>query len=456
MNDLIGYTYAVQIFGCQMNRHDAERVQGMLDGLGALHVKNFDEADIVVFMTCCVREAADVRLYGQAATMRTLPLRQNSPVTKRIIAIGGCIGQRDGQKLADELRHIDIVFGTQNLASLPSMIMTVLKSGGQQVEVLKTSDSFATDLPTTREHTWAAWLPITTGCNNFCTFCIVPYVRGRERSREFDDIVAEARSYVEAGVKEITLLGQNVNSYGRDLYGSPRFSELLKRIDETGIERLRFVTSHPKDLADEVIKSFKTLPSLMPSLHLPVQSGSNAVLKRMNRRYTAEHYLELVDKLRDARPDIALSTDIIVGFPTETHDDFEQTYELVKRVGYHQVFTFIYSKRDGTPAAKLENVSSREKIQQRFDRLVDVVQKSAYKQNQKDLDSVVDVLIEGPSKRNPDLFSGKSPKGQVVHALCPPLLSPDTLAGHIVQVHVEKAKTWYLFGTMIHEQTIAS
>ena len=445
---LAGLTYAVQTFGCQMNKHDSERVCGMLDGVGASCVETFEEADVVVFMTCCVREAADVRLYGQAATMRTLPLREGSPLSKRIVAIGGCIGQRDGQRLADELRHVDVVFGTHNLASLPGMLMAALEDGGQHVEVLERASADAFDLPTAREHAWAAWLPITTGCDNFCTYCLFPFVRGREHSLPLDDVVSEARSYVEAGVKEITLLGQNVNSYGRDLYGAPRFAELLERIDDTGVARLRFATSHPKDLVDEAISAFGRLRSLMPALHLPVQSGSDAVLSAMNRRYTREHYLGLVGKLRDACPGIALSTDVIVGFPTETEADFEQTRELVERVGYHQVFTFIYSRRAGTPAAKLESVSTREEIQRRFDSLVGVVQDSAYRQNQKDLGSVVDVLVEGPSKRDASLLSGKSPKNQTVHAPFPAGETPETLAGSIVPIRIGEAKTWYLSGVV--------
>ncbi len=247
------------------------------------------------------------------------------------------------------------MFGTHNLGALPGLLEAAIVDGKHHVEVLESSDSFPTELPTAREHSWAAWLPITIGCNNFCSYCIVPYVRGREKSRKLEDIVSEAQSYVDAGVKEITLLGQNVNSYGRDLYGDARFVDVLDAIDATGGERLRFATSHPKDLNDEVIKRFGALRSLQPALHLPVQSGSNRILRAMNRRYTREHYLELIQKLRDVRPDIALSTDIIVGFPGETEEDFLQTYELVKEVGYNQVFTFIYSKREGTPAAALED-----------------------------------------------------------------------------------------------------
>ena len=334
-----GLTFCIHTFGCQMNKHDSERISGMLEGLGALQVETIEEADIVVFMTCCVREAADVRLYGQVASMKNIKVRVGSPLAKRIIAVGGCIGQRDGEKLIKELPHLDVVFGTHNLASLPSLLESAIEDGRHHVEILESSSSFPTELPTAREHSWAAWLPITIGCNNFCSYCIVPYVRGREKSRPLEDIVKEAQSYVDAGVKEITLLGQNVNSYGRDLYGDARFVDVLDALDATGIARLRFATSHPKDLNDEVIKRFGSLPSLQPALHLPVQSGSNRILKAMNRHYTREHYLGLIKKLRAVCPDIALSTDIIVGFPGETEEDFRQTYDLVREVGYNQVFT---------------------------------------------------------------------------------------------------------------------
>lgn len=447
---LNGLTFCIHTFGCQMNKHDSERIAGMLEALGALAVETVEESDIIVFMTCCVREAADTRLYGQVASLKNVEMRPDSPLSKRIVAVGGCIGQRDGEKLVDALPHLDVVFGTHNLGSLPRLLEAAIEGQGKQVEVLDASSSFPTELPTAREHAWAAWLPITIGCNNFCSYCIVPYVRGREKSRPLEDIVAEAERYVAAGVKEITLLGQNVNSYGRDLYGKPRFADVLDAIDSTGIERLRFATSHPKDLTDEVIAKFGHVRSLMPALHLPVQSGSDAVLAAMNRRYTREHYLELVRKLREACPDIALSTDIIVGFPGETAKDFEDTYRLVDEVGYHQVFTFIYSKREGTPAAKIEDPTPHEVIQERFDRLVDLVQKHAYELNQPEVGQTVKVLVEGGSKRDERMISGKSPKNQTVHALAPEGRTPDEMAGSFVDVKITEAKTWYLTGDVVN------
>ena len=442
-------TFHVQTFGCQMNKHDSERVTGMLESLGSSCVETIEDADVVVFMTCCVREAADVRLLGQVASMKNVPLRKGSPLEKRIIAVGGCIGQRDGDKLFGELPHLDVVFGTNNLASLPGMLKGVLEGDRHVVETLEESESFPTDLPITRENSWAAWLPITIGCNNFCTYCIVPYVRGREKSRMLEDIVDEAKRYVSAGVKEITLLGQNVNSYGRDLYGKPRFADVLEAVADTGIERLRFATSHPKDLTDEVIAKFGTLDALMPALHLPAQSGSDSILKAMHRSYTVEHYLGLIEKLRDVKPGISLSTDIIVGFPGETEQDFMGTYRLVEEVGYSQVFTFIYSKREGTPAASYFDDTPREVIQERFDRLREVVEHGAYDFNQAQKGHVVDVLIEGASKKDSRIATGHSPENINVHAPIPEGAVLEDLVGKIVPVKIEEARTWYLRGTMV-------
>ena len=442
-------TFHVQTFGCQMNKHDSERVTGMLESLGSSCVETIEDADVVVFMTCCVREAADVRLLERVASMKNVPLRKGSPLEKRIIAVGGCIGQRDGDKLFGELPHLDVVFGTNNLASLPGMLKGVLEGDRHVVETLEESESFPTDLPITRENSWAAWLPITIGCNNFCTYCIVPYVRGREKSRSLEDIVDEAKRYVSAGVKEITLLGQNVNSYGRDLYGKPRFADVLEAVADTGIERLRFATSHPKDLTDEVIAKFGTLDALMPALHLPAQSGSDAILKAMHRSYTVEHYLGLIEKLRAVKPGISLSTDIIVGFPGETEQDFMGTYRLVEEVGYSQVFTFIYSKREGTPAASYFDDTPREVIQERFDRLREVVERGAYDFNQAQKGHVVDVLIEGASKKDSRIATGHSPENINVHAPIPEGAVLEDLVGKIVPVKIEEARTWYLRGTMV-------
>jgi tRNA-2-methylthio-N6-dimethylallyladenosine synthase len=479
MSSLQGLRYHLRVFGCQMNKHDSERVAGMLEALGALETAAAEDADIVVFMTCCVREAADLRLKGQVASLKNLPYRCRddslSPrhheagadplpevvPTHRVIAVGGCIGQRDGARLVEQLPHVDVVFGTHNIARLPRLIIAAWERGTAQVEVFEGKDlpeqlasvASATELPSHREHAWHAWLSIMTGCNNFCSYCVVPYVRGREKSRPFEEIIAEAEQLVAQGVREITLLGQNVNSYGRDLYGRPRFADVLRAVGSCGITRLRFATSHPKDLSAETIAAFAEAPAVMPQLHLPVQSGSDVVLAAMNRHYTAEHYLGLIAAVRSAcaaaDKDVAFSTDLIVGFPGETARDFEATMELVRAVGYSQAFTFIYSRRDGTPAAAIEDDTPRELIQERFDALVELVQASAFEQNQKEMSTVLPVLFEGPSKRDAGILTGRSPKNQTVHAALPQGRAVDEYAGRILDVAVEEARTWYLRGNLV-------
>ena len=446
--NLAGKTFTVLVFGCQMNRNDAEMVRGLLQREGALEVARAEDADIVVFMTCCVREKADTRVYGQVSSLKSLPVRQGSTLGRRIVAVGGCIGQRDGEKLKQTLPNVDVVFGTHNIEELPALVENSMLDGETHAHVLDDRKPYDRFEPKVRESRFHAWLPIMKGCNNFCTYCIVPYVRGREMSRTIEDVAAEATALAEDGVKEITLLGQNVNSYGRDLYGEPRFAEVLRAVADTGIERLRFVTSHPKDLGDSTIAAMAEVPCIMPYLHLPVQSGSNRILKAMNRHYTAEHYLSIIDKVRDAVGDIALSTDIITGFPGETDEDFERTYELVEKVGYSQVFTFIYSKREGTPAAKMPDNTPHDQILARFDRLVALVQRSAYEQNQKELGKVVEVLVEGVSDRDFAKLTGKSPKNQTVHFEAPAGIDPAQMVGTFAKVRVDIAKTWYLDGTL--------
>ena len=443
---LNGKTYFIRTFGCQMNLHDSERVSGLLDSLGCLEVSGPEDADIVIFMTCCVREAADTRLYGQCSSCKSLPA---SPSGRRIVAVGGCIAQRDGESLLKNLDNVDVVFGTDSIAHVGDLIADVFETGGSRVRCIEGDTGVATDMPWHRATSYHAWVPIMTGCNNFCSYCIVPYVRGREKSRSFEQIVDEVTGLVRAGVREITLLGQNVNSYGRDSFGSPRFAELLRAVGETGVERIFFTSSHPKDLLPETIDAMAEVPSVMPQLHLAVQSGSNRILKLMNRKYTREQYLDLIDRVRDRIPDIALSTDIIVGFPGETEEDFEQTISLAQEARYAQAFTFIYSKRAGTPAAEMPDDTPREVILERFNRLVKVVESTAYDFNQKDLHTKVPMLIEGTSKKDPGMLQGKSPKNQTVHAPVPAGVNPADLLGRIVDVEVDTAKTWYLSGSIV-------
>lgn len=438
--------FCVRTFGCQMNEHDSQRISGLLESLGATQVDEIEESDLVIYVTCCVREGAETRLLGQISSIKNIPRREDAPFGRRYIALGGCIGQRDDSALFESLEHLDIVFGTMNIDELPELVTQAIEGDIQIARTKDHAEVHPTSLPSKRDDMWRAWLPVTSGCDNFCTYCIVPYVRGRERSRTLEDIEQEARRLVAEGAKEITLLGQNVNSYGRDLYGKPRFADVLDAVDATGVQRLRFVTSHPKDLSDDVIAKFAELSSLCPSLHLPFQSGSDAILERMNRKYTRKHYLKLIDKLKAVCPHIALSTDVIVGFPGETEEDFEQTYSLVEEVGYSQVFTFIFSPRKGTPAAEMPDDTPKEIVQKRFDRLVDLVQKKAHEFNQLDLGRTLDVLVEGPSKRSDSFLSGKSERNQTVHAPIPDGTDIDQLRGRIVPVKIEEARTWYLSG----------
>ena len=444
---LVGKTYCVKTFGCQMNLHDSERVAGLLDECGCIGVAEPEDADIVVFMTCCVRENADQRLYGQASAMVSAP---TPPSGKRVVAIGGCIAQRDGERIREHIACADVVFGTSALASLPGLLAEAFETDGRPVEVdtVEEGRGFSTELPSYRAQHFHAWVPIMTGCNNFCTYCIVPYVRGREKSRTMESVVAEVERLVADGVREVTLLGQNVNSYGRTIYGVPRFAELLRRVGETGIERIRFTSSNPKDLSDETIRAMAEVPAVMPHLHLAVQSGSTRVLKAMNRSYTREQYLDLAERLYAGVPGLALSTDIIVGFPGETEEDFEDTLSLVREARFSSAYTFIYSPRPGTPAAKMEPNATHEVIQARFDRLAEQVAQQAHDANQKDLGSLACVLVEGASKRDGNVMVGHSEKNQTVHFALPQGSVAEDWVGKICDVRVEEARTWYLRGTV--------
>ena len=438
----------VHSYGCQQNVNDGERIKGVLVDIGYGLCDKPEDADLILFNTCAVREHAEQRVFGNVGALKGLKEKKRG----LMIGLCGCMANQKHvvEKLRQSYPYVDLVFGVDGIDTLPQLIAQKLQKHKRVLMEPAQRPVIVENIPIRRESEFRAWLPIMYGCDNFCTYCIVPYVRGREKSRKPGDILAEFRDLVEAGYKEITLLGQNVNSYGRDLYGDPRFADVLRAVDAAGIERLRFATSHPKDLTDEVIGLFATLPSLMPALHLPVQSGSNRILSAMNRRYTREHYLGLIEKLRRARPDIALSTDIIVGFPGETEEDFMDTYRLVEEVGYSQVFTFIYSKREGTPAAEMDDDTPREVIQERFDRLVDLVQRKAFEANQTELGATVPVLVEGTSKRDDSILAGKSPKNQTVHAPVPAGADAASLVGRIVPVTIEEARTWYLSGTIVH------
>jgi tRNA-2-methylthio-N6-dimethylallyladenosine synthase len=438
-------TFEVRTLGCQMNKHDSERITGMLLARGMAPAPAGEIADVIVFNTCCVRENADERLYGQVSSLSGVRRERGT-----VIAVGGCIGQRDGQALLRTLPQIDVVFGTHNMARLPALLDAAAESPRPVVEVEDPSDGdFTSDLPSKREHPWHAWVPIAVGCDNFCTYCVVPYVRGRERSRALEDVTSEVRRLASEGVVEVTLLGQNVNSYGRDLYGIPRFAELLRDVAATGVERVRFTTSHPKDLSDDTIRAMAETPQVCRHLHLPVQSGSDRILKAMNRHYTQGSYLRLVERLYEAMPDLALTTDLIVGFPGEGDADFEETMRVVERARYDAAFTFIYSPRKGTPAAEMDGQVAREVVQPRFDRLVAAIQASALAKNLPIVSTVQTVLLEGPSKRDPNVLMGRTGGNKVVHVPLPEGATADRLAGTLVEVRIDDAQTWFCMGTLI-------
>ena len=401
-------SYHVVTYGCQMNAHDSEKIAGMLEKMGMRPSEKREDADFVIFNTCCVRENAERRALGNVSWLKEV--RKNKP--DMLIAVCGCMIQEPGMAeiILKQYKFVDLAFGTANLHKLPEMIYETLNSRNQLVNV-EERDVIAEDLPIRRLRQDAAYLTIMYGCNNFCSFCIVPYVRGRERSRDPGAILKEAEGLLKTGVKEIMLLGQNVNSYGKGLPGNPTFAGLLKQLDELGIPRIRFMTSHPKDLSDDLISVMANGQHILPQFHLPVLSGNNDILQKMNRHYTREQYLERVKKLREAIPDIGLSTDIIVSFPGETEAQFEDTMSLVNEVKYDSAFTFIYSPRTGTKAARMGGLIPEEISSERIQRLI-ALQESLQKETlQRFIGTEEEILVEGLSKRSPKAVSGKGRHG---------------------------------------------
>lgn len=397
--------YHIITFGCQMNVHDSEKLAGMLKAMGAKEAPSKEEADLVLFNTCCVRDNAERKALGNVLWLKEL--KKSRP--ELMIGVCGCMIQQPGmaERILSQYRFVDIAFGTHNLHRLPEMLYKVLETRHPVVEVCFDENRIAEDVPIQRPNTYQAYLTIMYGCNNFCSFCIVPYVRGRERSRSAQAIIEEAVQLKESGVKEIMLLGQNVNSYGNDQQGELRFPQLLKELDQLGIPRIRFMTSHPKDLSDELIQVMADGKHICPHFHLPVQSGNDAVLKAMNRRYTREQYLNRVSALRKAIPNIGLTTDLIVGFPGETDEQFQDTLSLVEEVRYDAAFTFIYSPRSGTRAADMAGQVTKEVAADRIQRLI-ALQESSIRAVHESLIGMNDlVLVENLSKRDQKQVSGK-------------------------------------------------
>ncbi|HVM34377.1 MAG TPA: tRNA (N6-isopentenyl adenosine(37)-C2)-methylthiotransferase MiaB [Actinomycetota bacterium] len=403
-------TYFIRTFGCQMNEHDSERMAGMLEAEGYLKTDDAAEADVVLFNTCCIRENADTRLYGNLGHMK--PLKDARPGKKIVVA--GCLAQKDRSLIQEKAPYVDVVLGTHNLSSLPRLLRE--SDVGPAFEILEQTEVFPSALPARRSSPWHAWVSISIGCNNSCTFCIVPAVRGKEESRRLGDIVREVEELVADGVVEVTLLGQNVNSYGRDLGGTPMFAQLLYALDEVkGLERVRFTSPHPKDFRADTVAAMRDCRVVCEHVHLPLQAGSARVLKRMKRAYTKHSYLEKVRMVRDAVPGIAISTDIIVGFPGETEEDFRDTLEVVEKVRYDAAYTFQYSPRPLTEAADFTEQVPKGVVQERFDRLVALQARISQEQNEAIVGEKVEILVEGPSKKDPAKLSGRTRTNKIVH-----------------------------------------
>jgi len=435
--------YIITTYGCQMNEHDSETLSGMLENMGYTATENKEDANLIIYNTCCVRENAELKVYGNLGALKNLKQKKDDLT----IAVCGCMMQQPQvvKEIKKKYRHVDLVFGTHNLFKFPELLMNSMESEGMFIEVWENEGSIVEGLPANRKYGLKGFVNIMYGCNNFCTYCIVPYTRGRERSREVADIVNEASNLAENGTKEITLLGQNVNSYGKTLEKETDFADLLRELNKIdGIERIRFMTSHPKDLSDRLIDAMAECDKVCEHFHLPFQSGSDRILKIMNRKYTKSDYLNLVKKLKDKMPDIGLTTDIIVGFPGETEEDFNDTLDVVEKAKYDSAFTFIYSVREGTPAAKMEEQVNEEVKQERFNRLLEKVNEISAEINNSYLNKVVQVLVEGPSKNDPNRLMGRTRQNKLVN-----FDGDESLIGKLVDVKVVEARTFSLNGEVI-------
>ena len=435
-------TFCVTTFGCQMNARDSEKLVGILEEIGYVEEVDEEKADFVIYNTCTVRENANMRVYGRLGQLKAS--KKKNP--HMMIGLCGCMMQEPHvvEKLKTSYRFVDIIFGTHNIYKFAELIATRYESQRMVIDIWKDTDKIVEDLPSERKFPFKSGVNIMFGCNNFCSYCIVPYVRGRERSRNPKDIIREIEHLVSDGVVEVMLLGQNVNSYGKNLEEPMSFAQLLQEIEKIeGLERIRFMTSHPKDLSDELIEVMKNSKKICKHLHLPVQSGSTEILKKMNRRYTKEQYLELVRKIKEAVPDISLTTDIIVGFPGETEEDFLETMDVVKQVRYDSAFTFIYSKRTGTPAAIMEDQSSEDVVKHRFDRLLKEVQDISAEVCAVHEDTVQPVLVESMNDHDESLVTGRMSNNILVH-----FPGDKNLIGKIVDVHLKECKGFYYIGEM--------
>ena len=434
-------SYQVRTYGCQMNVHDSERLSGLLEEAGYVAAGDGEDADVVVFNTCAVRENADNKLYGNLGHLA--PQKALRPDMQ--IAVGGCLAQKDRATITAKAPWVDVVFGTHNLGSLPVLLERARVQQEAQVEILESLEVFPSTLPTRRESAYAAWVSVSVGCNNTCTFCIVPSLRGQEKDRRPGEILAEVEALVAEGVSEITLLGQNVNAYGVEFGDRQAFSKLLRACgDIEGLERVRFTSPHPAEFTDDVIEAMAQTPNVMPSLHMPLQSGSDRVLRAMRRSYRQERYLGIIDRVRAAIPDAAITTDIIVGFPGETEEDFAQTLEVVERARFSGAFTFQYSKRPGTPAATLPDQIDAAVVKDRYQRLVAVADEVAWAENKRQVGRRVEVMVaegEGRKDAATHRLSGRAPDNRLVHFQAP---ATEIRPGDVASVEITYAAPHHL------------
>ena len=433
-------TYSVTTYGCQMNVHDSERISGLLDTAGYRRAPQGEQADIVVFNTCAVRENADNRLYGNLG--RLARIKEERPGMQ--IAVGGCMAQKDRDTIVERAPWVDVVFGTHNMGALPVLLERARHNAEAQVEILESLDVFPSTLPTRRESTHSAWVSISVGCNNTCTFCIVPSLRGKEKDRRPGDILAEVEALAAQGVLEVTLLGQNVNSYGADFRDRGAFASLLRAVGRVdGIERVRFTSPHPAAFSTDVIDAMAETPTVMPQLHMPLQSGSDAVLRAMRRSYRSSRFLRILDQVRERIPHAAITTDIIVGFPGETEDDFQATLDVVEASRFSQAFTFQYSIRPGTPAATMPDQVPKEVVQERFERLTALQDRIAHEENRALIGTRQRVLVSSAPDPQHGRFSGRAEDNRLVHVG----LGERTDAprpGDVVTVTIDDAKPYFL------------
>lgn len=431
-----------ETYGCQQNENDTERIRGMLAECGFDFTDDYNIADVVIYNTCAVRENAEQKVFGKIGILKHV--KESRP--EMIIGLCGCMVQQEhiAEKLLDVHRHIDLIFGTHALWRMPELLYRAMNQKKTVLDIEDCDGYIVEDMPIRRDSDSKAWVSIMYGCNNFCTYCIVPYVRGRERSREPENIIAEIKELVASGCTEISLLGQNVNSYGKDLDRDIDFSKLLRMVNEIeGVKRIRFMTSHPKDFGDRLILAMAECDKVCAQLHLPFQAGSDKILADMNRRYTKEEYLEKIRKVKEKIPNIALTTDVIVGFPTETNEDFEETLDVLRKVRFDSIFSFIYSRREGTPAAKLDFVLTDEEIHKNFDRMLVVQNEISLQKNQALLGKTELVLVDGVSKNNKRMLSGRTESLKVVN-----FEGDESLVGQYVNVEITEAHTWSLNGKL--------